>query len=238
MSCPICNAYHEANECAVFQTAAQNLKDLAAEAYQRLRFLVRDGRTFDAVYDHLYASDKGTWFRWSSSKVGCSVEEVQSLLKDRVYMNVRGEHLMQVWNTLQPDFIQNDWEVFQAKRCAPHEASSRRDTIVVYTRNRAASWRLLDRLRLMFASGRLSRDHFKDETPPGTGKVADLPGIATAAQPHGTESYGEMICSAVATVWDKKHQTVPEYTFVAMVLRLLMDKGMDPKRPWNQLAAV
>src|SRR5215472_11850773 len=160
MSCPICSAYHEANECAVYQTAAQSLKDLAAEAYRRLKFLVTDGRTFDAVYDNLYASAKGTWSRWSSSELGDSAERVQELLKDRVYMNVRGEHLMQVWNTLLPDFSQNDWEVLQAKRCTPHEASSRKDTLVVYTRNRAGSWRLLDRMRLMFESGRLSRDHF------------------------------------------------------------------------------
>ena len=59
-------------------------------------------------------------------------------------------------------------------------AASRHDTIVIYLRNKAGVWRICDGLRNLRQLGQITDRQFKSEVSPGTGRVADLPGVTTA----------------------------------------------------------
>jgi hypothetical protein len=241
MACPICAQGHDIFNCLTFATTAQNLKDLLKDIHAGLPNITTKTSTYNKVYDNFYAPGQGLprWTFWYSPMVAS--QDIPLMISERVYLNVIPFRLNDVWQGLVQEFERAPSDVIQGKRCSEHDAVTRYDTVVIYLRNKAAVWRLLDRIRARWSplkTGTVgnARSPFRSMVPPGTGMIPDLPGVAVASQPeNASDSFGSLLCGMIADTWDKecKPIPIPLWDFVGITLRNIRDGGLDLKRPWN-----
>lgn len=238
-----------------FVTATQPLKDLLYQVYEQLPVLIASGRyrhKWEAIYFNFYAPvdrrslvklDRQGWIWWERHDLRAARQlpdanaegQLLALIQERIYLNLLPERVESIWNLLQSEF-EAEREIMEAKHCSLIAALGRYDTVVIYLTSNQATHRFLQRLRDMRMHGRLQTSDFRNQTPPGTGQVADLPGVAVAAETPagGHESFGTRLCKVVAETWKKSHRKgANKWDFVGDALRDLVGEHIDVRRPWQ-----
>lgn len=225
---------HALMNCPSYARVPQPLKDLIREVWtQNPQHVARGDAIAGWIYDNCYAQNQGLSPGWQFHMNG----DPRGLVEERVYMSVHGAHVMTVWNALLPYFQRETVDVVQAKHCAALAANQRPDAIVVYLRNKAAVWRLLDEMRRLRKGNVLKDMHFKADVPPGTGRVSDLKGTATARQPANDASFGMELTDLIGEAFDNCNRPVrlpTAFDFMAKCLAHMKSKNVDIFKPWNR----
>lgn len=244
MACRLCGAAdhpvpsghgaHALINCPQFARVPQPLKDIIRAVYtQNPQGVAAGGALAGWIYDNVYAQNQGGNPGWVFHMNG----DPRGRVEERVYLAVHGAHLLTVWNALMPYFQAQDFEVIQAKHCAVAAANIRPDAVVIYLRNKAAVWRMLDEMRRLRKIGTLKDTFFKRDTPPGTGRIADLPGTATARQPANDDSFGGELTAMIGAAFDAYNRPVrvpTVFDFMEVALAHMKRANVDIFKPWNR----
>lgn len=245
MACPLCGgADHSANgvphavlNCPTYVRVPQPLKDAITRLWDdNPQGTVPGDPLATWIYENIYspgAALPGHWTHWYSR----TFRDPRGVVDERVYMAARSQHLLTVWNALLPYFNANDTDVIQAKHCVPAVADMRPDSIVIYLRNKAAVWRLQTHLQALRRAGTLADTHFRNATPPGTGRLSEFIGVATARQPVDEgESFGGELSRLLGEAFDRVNRPmrIPKLAFVQACLAHMKAQGVDILAPWNR----
>lgn len=248
MACPLCgDADHPVAEgegdhplfrCPEFDLVPRPLKELLQLLWEWDPQPVPRGYGLAFwIYENLFAPGAGPGARWLpyfSRPYG----DLPAPEDERVYLSVKGARLLHVWGALLPVFPRlraND--LVQAKRCPPHAADWRPDTMVLLLRDRAAVDRFLDELRALHAAGAVAAGDFKASAPSGAVRVPDLPGVSIAPRPYQPENAaGAELCGILAAVFDsscrpERTATLPDFALAC--LSELRRREFDVAGPWS-----
>jgi HopA1 effector protein family len=249
MTCKLCSGAdhtlgrgpHPILNCSTFVRVPQPVKDAIKKLWEDNPQAIARGESLSNwIYDHIYspgAQQGGHWTSYFNSAYPGGL--LDKVIEERIYLSVKGARLLHVWNALQPLFSDiGEHDVVQAKHCQVAVADARPDSIVIYLRNKAAVWRFCDGLRGLRQAGAIADTDFKNTTPPGTGCLPDLPGVATARQPdnHG-DSFGGELCRILGKVFDARNRPMRMpvmLDFMVFCLAELKQNGIDITRPWNR----
>ncbi len=240
MSCPLCSENHALLNCLHYVSASQTLKDFLGDVYQKFH-LSNAVLTMRKIYDDCYAKtgDKDTnWVVLGGSTFG---------ITHRVYLSVKPEAILRVWGVLQHALPQIQG-FKMAKHCQPSEAVNRPDTIVIYVAGTIARDAVVNRIREMLRDSdwhrpahrgpmtlpaRLNAQDFKFEVPSGTGRIADLQGVAVAENPGPGQSFGEKLSETVAEAWKAEPYRQDRLLFVGYALGVLARHNFNLRKPWT-----
>lgn len=239
MPCNLCNKDHDEFNCVEYISVPQPLKEMLYNLFDR-RSDVSVGDTSNWIYDNIYApsDDNSSKKIWTQETFAVWMLQ-QAAVEERIYMCVKSKEILNVWKTLLPHLENNPVDVGAAKYCHDLDAAeSRHDTIVIWLRNKAAVWRVLDTIRDLRSEGKINDSQFKASVPMGTGQIRDLPGVATALQPVSQNSFGGELCDTIATAFDKLKLNWPnnldKIKFAAFVLKEMKEKGFNICKPWSR----
>lgn len=219
-------------DCPLYARVPQPMKDAIRDLWNRNPQAVSADKLSNWIYETIYspgAAQGGAWTFFYSPHYSNPV----GLIDERIYMAVKGTSLLKVWNALMPLF--QDSDIVQAKHCPPNIADQRPDSLVIYLRNKAGVWRTCDKIRALRHNGAIADTDFRNAAPPGTGRIDDLPGVATAPQPDDPgESYGGRLSDSLAKVFNARNrpQRIPEWDFMAAALKGMKDDGFNIAQPW------
>jgi hypothetical protein len=245
MVCALCNGpdhpqpggagAHRLMNCQVFVSTTQPLKDMIRAVYDRNPQQVgRGDDLLQWIYDNIYGDNPAQIApRWVFHMNG----DPRGRVEERMYLSVFAPHLLTVWNALMPYLKDQTHDVVQAKHCSVEAAAARLDTIVIYLRNKASLWRMEDELRRLRREGSLIDGYFKPQVPPGTGRLADLPGASTARQPDGDGSYGQELSALIGEAFDsfcRPMRPPTWFDFAGRSLAMMKARGINLAKPWNR----
>lgn len=245
MVCALCNGpdhpqpggagAHRLMNCPVFVSTTQPLKDMIRAVYDRNPQQVgRGDDLLQWIYDNIYGDNPAQIApRWVFHMNG----DPRGRVEERMYLSVFAPHLLTVWNALMPYLKDQTHDVVQAKHCSVEAAAARLDTIVIYLRNKASLWRMEDELRRLRREGSLIDGYFKPQVPPGTGRLADLPGASTARQPDGDGSYGQELSALIGEAFDsfcRPMRPPTWFDFAGRSLAMMKARGINLAKPWNR----
>ncbi|OWQ85703.1 hypothetical protein CDN99_21745 [Roseateles aquatilis] len=242
MPCLLCGANHTLLHCSTFARVPQPVKDAVKQLWDADPQGIAVGSPLeDWIYENVYSPGSGQqpalgWtYHYSPSYQG---SDIVACIEERVYLSVKGARLLYVWQAIQPLFSGiGNTDVIQAKHCPHYIADGRPDSIVIYLRNKAAVWRFCDGLRDLRRQAKITDTDFKTDTPPGAGRIADLPGVSTARQPDDPgQSFGGELCHLLGETFDAKNRPmrIPYLDFLALCLASMKQAGIDITKPWNR----
>ncbi len=237
--CPLCKNEHALLNCMHYVTASQNLKDFLGEVYDKLPTIHGTDPVWQKIYDNFY--NKTGDVEWED------VLRVSGFgITHRVYLSVKPASLLKVWAVLN-GLLPAVQGFKLAKRCRVQDAALRLDTIVIYVGSVTARDAVVDKIRMLLQDShwnqpfnrnamtlppRLSPDDFKNEVPPGTGRIADLQGVSVAIDPGPGTSFGEKLCKAVETAYGNAQFRQSRLIFVGYALGCLSEQ-FNIRSPWR-----
>ena len=248
MACPLCgDAEHPVEEggsehpllrCPDFERVPRPLKEILQALWEWDPQPVPPGEPLALwIYENLFSPGAGPgarWLSWFSRPYG----DLPAPEEERVVLSVKGARLQHVWGALLslfPRLRAND--LVQAKRCPPHVADWRPDSVVLVLRDRAAVDRLLDELRALHAAGAVSAADFRSSAPTGAVRVPDLAGVSVAPRPYRPENAaGAELCGVLASVYDAtcRPERMPDLLdFALACLVELRRLEVDAALPWS-----
>jgi len=237
--CPLCRNEHALLNCLHYVGASQTLKDFLAEVYDKLPTVVNSDPVWKRIYDNFYNRTGDVEWEDVLTRSGVGVTQ-------RVYVSVKPEGLLRAWGTLKAS-LPNIPGFKLAKRCRVQDAAKRADSIVIYVGSVAARDAVVEAIRMLCRDShwnqpwnrnaqtrpaRLNSNDFKNEVPPGTGRIADLQGVSVAADPGPGISFGEKLCKEVEAAYANTTYRQSRLIFVGYALGCLIDK-FDIRNPWR-----
>jgi hypothetical protein len=228
--------------CIHYVSASQNLKDFLGEIYDKAPTVIGNDVTWEKLYDHFYSKTEGHETVWED------ILTISSFgITHRIYLAVKREALVRVYDRLKPA-LRLIAGFKMAKRCRPEDAVSRPDTIVIYVGSAAARDAVVEHIRMslrdshwnqpfnrnqLTLAARLNLSDFKPDVPPGTGRIADLTGVAVADDPGPGQSFGIKLCKATEVALKNKGYQQDRLLFIGYALGCLSGEGFNIRAPWR-----